>query len=133
MNRRWLNHSLLVLLAPAGIVARQDLLPREQEVTWGCGAAAVAPPGVHLPTAPAAGGAVAAWHLAVVIGAFLALAVIARLLLLVANALKSYLLPRRLSHHVLASSDAISMHAPRLARQFLLSLSLIRRGPPALV
>ena len=132
MQRRWLNHSLLVLLAPAGIVARQDLLPQEQEVTWGCGAAAVAPPGVHLPSVPAAGGSVAAWHLAVVIGVLLAMAVLARLLVLAANALRAYLLPRLAACVVVARTSISSVLAPRVAREFLLSLSLIRRGPPAL-
>lgn len=131
MNRRWLNHSLLVLLAPAGLVARQDLLPREQEVTWGCGSAAVAPPGVHLPMAPAAGGTVAVGHLAVLVGALLALIVLVRLLRLAARALSDCLMPRR--RPVAVMMGPTRAHASELPRpqQFLIGLSVIRRGPPA--
>ena len=128
--RRLTNHLPLGVMLLAALILPRDLRPSVQEVTWGCGAAAVAPPGVHLPVVEAAGPAAAIGHLLTALA--LALLALAVLRLGINLARRFSLRSRQRAAATVAVPTILTAYpAPSLVVQFLLSLSVVRRGPPA--
>lgn len=129
MLRNW-RRSLSGLATLAAFVLLNDLRPKAQEVTWGCGGEISAPAGVHLPLAATPSSGIMTWHvIAAALIAAGALLLLHAILLLVGELRYRPLSATRGSAGFLSLSLSVWRDFQRI-HEFLLGFSVVRRGPP---
>lgn len=130
MLLRRFRDSVAPLALITSAVVLEELRPKPQSLTWGCGDDYAVPAGVHIPMQATPGADHILWHafaaLLISLGAFLVIRGFALSLI------ESRRRVLRIQSHCprVSVSQAIVLSFDTCAKEFLLGFSVQRRGPP---